>query len=215
MTSPAPTQMTSRSRNINVWKDAEVYTSTDLTAQVNPDGTFDPEVWDFFGLLNTGSSIGQEMDVARNDVQSFGGKTQLKDVRFNKDTRTVTALEENETNFALLWPGSKWVQDGASVLMAPDTAAEVIVAFKSVNTFGDVLIDISRRPALAYAPGAGINDEGASTTDYTFEVLEGDDGGLYDRLRIRNDGTVVAEDLTPIRIKAAGEVTEPPVDGGA
>lgn len=204
MSAPIPGIRSDRARNINVWKDAEVYTSTNLdAAQVNADGSFDPEVWDYFGLLNTGSSIGQEMDVARNDVQSFGTVTQMQDVRFNKDVRSVTALEENATNFALLWPGSEWEPNGASVLMAPDTAAEVVVAFKTTNSFGDVLIDISRRPAQAFAPGAAINDEGASTTDFTFEVLKDDDGGLYDRLRIRDDGTTEVADLTPIRIAGA------------
>lgn len=195
-----PNINTENARNINVWKDAEVYTSTDLDAQVNADGTFDPLMWDFFGLLNTGSSIGQEMDIARNDIQSFGGVTQMQDVRFNKDVRTVTALEDNPVTNALLWPGSAYVEDGVSVLRAPETTAEVVVAFKTTNSFGDVLIDVSRRPALAYAPGMGINDEGASTTDYTFDVLKDEDGGLYDRLRIKDDGTTVPVDLTPIRI---------------
>lgn len=209
MSSPIPGIRSDRARNINVWKDAEVYTSTDLSAQVGADGTFDPEVWDMFGLLNTGSAIGQEMDIARNDVQSFGAVTQLQDVRFNKDSRAVTALEENATNFSLLWPGSEWEPDGVSVLMAPDTSAEVVVAFKTTNSFGDVLIDISRRPALAYAPGSSINDEGASTTDFTFDVLKDEDGGLYDRLRIRDDGTAVVADLTPIRGEGTGDPVVP------
>ena len=195
-----PSINTENARNINVWKDAEVYVSTDDTAQVNADGTFDSAVWDFFGLLNTGSSISQEMDIARNDIQSFGGITQMQDVRFNKDSRTVTALEDNAVTFELLWPGSTYLDDGVSVLRAPEKTAEVVVAFKTTNSFGDVLIDISRRPALAYAPGMGINDEGASTTDYTFDVLRDEDGGLYDRLRIKDDGTAVPADLTPVRI---------------
>lgn len=195
-----PIQTVPRSRNINIWKDAEVYTSTDNTAQIGADGTFDPAVWDFFGLLNTGSSIGQEIDVTRDDVQSFGAKLELKDVKFNKDTRTVTALEDNETNFKLLWPDSEWKDNGVSVLKAPKDAAEVVVAFKTVNSFGDVLIDISRIPAFAYASGQEKGDEGASTTEFTFEILEDEKGALYDRLRIKDDGTVTPEDVTPVRI---------------
>lgn len=198
-----------RSRNINIWQDAEVYTSTDPNAQVGADGSFDPEVWDFFGLLNTGSEIGQELDVTRDDVQSFGNQLQLKDVKFNKDTRTVTALEDNEVNFALLWPDSAFNDNGVSVLLAPKDAAEVIVAFKTVNSFGDVLIDISRIPAFAYASGQARGDEGASTTEFTFEILEDEKGALYDRLRIKDDGTATPEDVTPVRVEAS---EEEPVD---
>lgn len=189
-----------RSRNINVWKDAEVYISHDVGAQVGADGTFDPEVWRYFGLLNTGTEIGQEFEINRNDVQAFGGELQLKDSRFVRDTRTVTALESNEVTHSILWPGSKWVEEGASVLIAPENAAEVIVAFKTVNSFGDTLIEISRTWAFAYSSGSAKGDEGASTTEFTFEIPRDDEGALYDSLKIKGDGTTETADLAPIRI---------------
>lgn len=205
MTSPTPVLETDNARNINVWKDAEVYVSTEADPKVDADGTFDPAVWNFFGLLNEGTEIAQELDVERNDINSFGRKLQMKDVRFNKDTRTVTALEENETNFKILWPGSEFNPNGATVLMAPKNAARVYVAFKTVNSFGDILIDISRDRAFAFSAGAGKTDEGASTTEFTFEVPEDEDGGLYDELRIRKTEGITVSDLEPIRVKEAVE----------
>lgn len=203
MTSPTiPVTETDNARNINVWKDAEVYVSTASDPKIGADGSFDPAVWSFFGLLNEGSEIGQELDVERNDINSFGRNLQLKDVRFNKDTRTVTALEETETNFRILWPGSEWNPNGATVLMAPQNAARVFAAFKTVNSFGDVLIDVSREKAFAFSSGAGKTDDGASTQEFTFEVPKGDDGGLYDELRIRAKDGVTTSPLQPIRIES-------------
>lgn len=210
----APIQDTRRSRNINVWKDAEVYVAHDNSAQVNEDGTFDPEVWSFFGLLNTGTEIGQEFEINRNDVQAFGGELQLKDSRFVRDNRTVTALESNQTTFGILWPGSEWVEEGATVLMAPENAAEVIVAFKTRNSFGDVLIEISRTFAFAYSAGAPKADEGAQATEFTFEVPRDADGALYDQLKILGSGGVETTDLTPIRIFGQGETSGDGTDGG-
>lgn len=214
MTSPAPvtTLETARARNINLWKDAEVWVSDAEDPKVNPDGTFDTD-WAFVGLLADGSEIGQEMDIERNDIKSFGGKKQMTDTKFNKDTRSFDSIEDNEVTFGLLWPGSEYVADGATVLMAPKTAASRFVAFKTKNSFGDIYVDITRRRADIYAPGAARGDDGAQTTSYTVDVMEDDKGALYDHLRIKNDGATVNEQTMPIRIK--GVTASGPIDPAA
>ena len=65
MTSPAvdTTVHTDRARNINLWKDAEVYYSDDEDPKIGADGSLAPEVWAFVGLLNERSEerrVGKE-----------------------------------------------------------------------------------------------------------------------------------------------------------
>ena len=202
-----------RSRNINLWKDAEVWVSDDDVATVATDGTFGA-AWAFVGLLAEGSSIGREQDADRNDINSFGGKKQMTDVVFRKDTRTFDAIEDNETTYELLWPGSKYFEDGVSVKMAPREAASKVVAFKTVNSHGDVHIDISRRKADIYATAEEKSDDGAETKSFTVDVMADDSDALYDHLRIRDDGTAVNQPVAPIRIEgvtAVGEIVEDPV----
>lgn len=190
-----------RARNINLWKDAEVWFSPQKDAQVNKDGTFDPTVWAFVGLLNTGSEIGQEIDVERNDIESFGAKKQMTDVKVRKDSRTFSALESNEVTYQLMWPGSTpYTDNGVMVLMGPVNPAKGVFAFKTVNSFGDVYIDITRRFADVYASGQARGDDGASVTEFTVEVMMDDKKAFYDRLVLRGDG-VQAETPNPIRVK--------------
>lgn len=199
-----PGGATPRKRNINLWKDAEVWVSDDDEATVDPDGTFG-EAWAFIGLLNEGSEIGSEKDEDRNDINSFGGKKQMTDIRFRKDVRTFDGIEDNAVTHEILWPGSAYEQNGVTVLATPDVNAEKVVAIKTVNSYGDVLIDISRRKAEIYATGNAKGDDGAEVTSYSADVVEDDFGQLYDRLRIRQEGAVVNEDVAPIRITGVVE----------
>lgn len=183
--------MAGNANNINIWKDAEVWFSLDEDAQVNSDGTFD-EAWLNVGLLNDGSSIGHERDADRNEVNSWGGKLQLTDQKFNKDTRTFEAIEDNETTFGLMWPDSTYAETGATTLKVPYDAVGV-VALKTVNQKGKTLIDITRRPAHVYPSSMAKNDEGASTTEFTVDVLADDDNSLYDRLTLLKGETPTVE----------------------
>lgn len=191
--------MAGNADNINIWKDAEVWYNPDDAAQVNADGTFD-ETWLHVGLLNDGSSIGHERDADRNEIKSWGGKLQLTDQKFNKDTRSFTSIEDNETTFMLMWPNSTYVPTGSTVLKVPHDAVGV-VALKTVNQKGETLIDVTRRQANVYPSSMDKNDDGASTTEFTVEVLADDEDALYDRLRLAKGETPVVEP-TAIRIKA-------------
>ena len=211
MTTPLPSDSV-RSRNVNLWKDAEVWVSDEDTATVAPDGTFGAD-WAFVGLLAEGSPIGREQDADRNDINSFGGKKQMTDVVFRKDTRTFDAIEDNATTYELLWPGSTYVENGVSVKMTPREAASKVIAFKTVNSHGDVHIDISRRKADIYATSEEKPDEGAESRSFTVDVMADDFDALYDHLRIRDDGTTVNQPVAPIRIEGVteeGEIVEDP-----
>lgn len=205
----APVGDSVRSRNINLWKDAEVWVSDDSEATVAADGSFGDD-WAFVGLLAEGSSVGREQDADRNDINSFGGKKQMTDIVFRKDTRTFDAIEDNETTYELLWPGSEYVENGVSVKMTPREAVSKVVAFKTVNSHGDVHIDISRRKADIYATAEDKSDDGAEAKSFTVDVMADDFDALYDHLRIRNDGTTVNQPVAPIRIEGVTEVGEVP-----
>lgn len=166
---------------IRIWKDAEVWISQDEDAKVGADGTFGAD-WAHVGLLNGGSEIGQEFDTDRIEVPSWGGKIRLTDQNFKKDTRTFTALEDNETTFSLMWPNSVYPGDsGSTVLRAPSDAI-VVVAFKTTDQKGRVVIDVTRDTANVYPSGAAKSDEGASTTEFTVDVRPDSTDSLYDRL---------------------------------
>lgn len=196
-----------RSRNINLWKDAEVWVSDADEATVADDGTFG-EDWAFVGLLAEGSSVGREQDADRKDINSFGSKKQMTDIVFRKDTRTFDAIEDNATTYELLWPGSQYVENGVSVKMTPREAASKVVAFKTVNSHGDVHVDISRRKADIYATAEEKSDDGAESKSFTVDVMADDYDALYDHLRIRDDGKDVNQPVEPIRIEGVTEVGE-------
>lgn len=196
--------VTDRSRNINIWKNAEVYISNQADPKVKKDGTFDPEVWSFVGLLNEGSSIGQEADTERNEIKSWGGVLRITDQKFNKDTRTFETIEDNETTFKLMYPNSKYVESGSTTIMAPEDA-KVFIAFKTVNHYGDVLVDASRLKANVYPSSQDKNDDGASTTEFTAEIRKDDKDALYDRLTIK--GTGETQVISPDVIRIEGSET--------
>ncbi|OFK27235.1 hypothetical protein HMPREF2822_12395 [Corynebacterium sp. HMSC062E11] len=195
MTSPntgqgTQTLETDRARMIDVWKDAEVYWSTEKDPKIGFDGSFDPKVWSFVGLLNDGSAITQEPEVDRTEINSFGGVLQLLNNKFKKDVRGFDALEMNDVTFPLLWPGSDFKEGKPGVLMAPENPAEGFIAFKTTNSFGDVYIDVSRRKALVYSEnGNERNDDGASVISFKAEIRKDQYGALYDYLRLKGDDT--------------------------
>lgn len=177
--------MDPRSRNINIVQLAEVYVADDDAATVFNDGELDPASWSFVGLLSGGSSIGQEMEVTREDITSWGGVAQITSAKFVKDVRSFTALESNDVTFGLIWGVEGKPEGTPTALKAPETNASRKVAFKTENSFGDVEIFVSRRAADVYPSSMEKGDEGASVTEFTVDVFKDDLGALYDYLFIR------------------------------
>ena len=195
---------TARKKNINIWKKIRVFFASDASATITTDGVIDPEKWAYIGLLATGSALGKAPEITRNKINAFGEDFIMNDIKFTNDSRTFTALENNETTFAIMNPGSKLVADGtAGVIVAPEWETEGLFLFEATNSWGDKYFEITRNLSTAYADaGQSKGDDGAATIEITAEVPKGTDGGLYDYLTIRADAEVGPASLAPTRIVA-------------
>ena len=191
-----------RKRNINIWKRIRVFFASDLDATMSVDGTIDYTAWAYLGLMASGSSIGKSPEITRNAINAFGEDFIMNDVRFTKDVRTITALEDHDTTWEIMNPGSERVADGtAGVIVAPEFDVERLFLFEATNSWGDKYYEVTRNPSFAHAAaGQSRADDGAASTEITIEVPKGADGGLYDYLVIRSDGETGPANLEPIRI---------------
>lgn len=201
MTTPIPA--TDVADNIHIWKNAEVYISavgvTDPKAEA--DGTFGDD-WLQVGMLADGSSIGQERDADRTEVLGWASQLIDSDQKFKKDTRTFTALEDNEVVWSLMWPNSAYPTPGKpTVVLAPQDAKRY-VGFRTTDHHGNVHVQVTRLEASIYPSSMDKADDGASTTEFTVEVRKDRDGGLYDTAIFDGDtGEQIAPDV--IRFKDA------------
>lgn len=193
-----------RKRNINIWKKIRVFFSSDDTATISKDGAIDYDQWKFVGLIASGSNLGKAPEITRNKINAFGEEFIMNDTRFTNDARTFTALENNEVTWQIMNPGSEKVADGeAGVIVAPEWDTEGLFLFEATNSYGDRYIEVTRNLSFAHADaGYSKADDGASSVEVTVEVPKGNDGGLYDYLTIKSDGTAGPANLEPIRITA-------------
>lgn len=188
-------------KNVNIWKNAEVLVSDEDQAQVEADGTFGAD-WLHVGMLAGGSSIGQERDADRNEVEGWGAQLITTEQKFKKDTRTFTALEDTETTFGLMYPNSQYNEGGVTIVMAPEDAKK-IVAFRTVNQNGKTVIEVTRIKANVYPSNMDKNDDGASTVEFTVEVRKDAKNAMYERATFNEDATDVIPEIT--RFKSSGE----------
>ncbi|MGW1998571.1 hypothetical protein [Embleya sp. NPDC001921] len=107
--------------NANLWTDADVYVG-ELDA-VNPATIDDPfgVTWDAVGLLNGDDGFGETRDEDTNDIYAWGGILVRTSRSHFKLTKSFTALEDNETTFGLVWPGSS-----SSQIIVPKPAKKKI-----------------------------------------------------------------------------------------
>lgn len=189
-------------KNVDIWKFAEVWISDNEDAKVNSDGTFDQD-WLQVGMLAGGSSIGQERDADRNEVEGWASTLITTEQKFKKDTRTFTALENTEVTFGLMYPNSEYNDGGPTIILAPEDAKKVI-AFKTVNQHDMATIEVSRLLANIYPSSMDKNDDGASSTEFTAEIRKDAEGGLYERLVIENNADASgALDITRFKTDGA------------
>lgn len=189
---------TDAANNVNIWKDARVWIADSETAKVGTNGEFGSD-WVSVGVLAEGSSIGQEPETDRVEIKGFGGSLITTDQKFSKDVRTFTALEDNDTTFALIWPNAYKSASGSYILRKPTDALK-IVAFETTNQRGEKLIDVTRHKANVYPSSQDKSDDGASTTEFTVEVRPGNDDTLYERHTF--DGSTIPADVDFIRFEA-------------
>lgn len=92
--------------NATLWPDADVYVgSTTATNPVDVSSPFGSD-WDLVGLLDGDAGFVQSRDEEENDIFAWGGLLVRTSRRNFKQTVTFTAIEDNETTKALIWPGS-------------------------------------------------------------------------------------------------------------
>jgi hypothetical protein len=92
--------------NATVWPDADVYVAaTDATNPSTVDDPFGSE-WSLVGLLDGDAGFVQGREEEKDDKYAWGGILVRTTRRNFKQTVTFTALEDNVTTKALIWPGS-------------------------------------------------------------------------------------------------------------
>jgi hypothetical protein len=119
--------------NARLWTDADVYIALSLTeadpADVN---TAFGGGWDLVGLLDGDDGFTEARDEDVNDHFAWGGILVRTSRAHFKLTKTFSALEDNDTTFALRWPGS--TRGGDIIVPRP---AQVKIAFETRD--GDVI----------------------------------------------------------------------------
>lgn len=183
----------------NLWTDADVYVSWDLSAQLPADANtpFGPE-WDQIGLLDGDEGFPESRDEDTDDKFAWGGILVKTSRNHFKLTKAFTALEDNEPVRKLVWPGST-----ATKIKVPKPE-RVALAFETRE--GD---KVRRLKTSLYAECALDGDHGENETDLESATILATifptaDGDLFDRQE-----TPVLESLsvTPATVSvAAGEI---------
>lgn len=110
----------------NLWTDADVYISTNLSAAIPADANTPFGVdWDLVGLLDGDEGFPESRDEDTDDKFAWGGILVRTSRNHFKLTKSFTALEDNDTTYSLLWPGSS-----ATQIKVP-RPAKVLVAFET------------------------------------------------------------------------------------
>jgi hypothetical protein len=109
----------------NLWTDADVYISTNLSATLpaNASTPFGVD-WDLVGLLDGDDGMPESRDEDTDDKYAWGGILVRTSRAHFKLTKSFTALEDNDTTYSLLWPGS------TSTQIKVPRPAKVLVAFE-------------------------------------------------------------------------------------
>lgn len=113
--------------NARLWTDADVYIALSLTESDPTDvDTAFGGGWDLVGLLDGDDGFTEARDEDVNDHFAWGGILVRTARSHFKLTKTFSALEDNDTTFALRWPGS--TRGGSIVVPRP---AQVKIAFET------------------------------------------------------------------------------------
>lgn len=160
----------------NLWTDADVYVSTNLAAAL-PATVNDPfsADWGLAGLLDGDDGFPETRDEDTDDKFAWGGILVRTSRQHFKLTKSFTALEDNETTYALIWPGSTRTK-----IKVP-RPARVLLGFE-VREGGK----IRRLITSLYAECSLDGDHGENETDLesatiACTIFPTADGDLFDR----------------------------------
>ncbi len=160
----------------NLWTDADVYVSFDLSAPLpaDVDTPFGPQ-WELVGLLDGDEGFPESREEDTDDKYAWGGILVKTSRTHFKLTKSFTALEDNATVRRLVWPGST-----ATQLKVP-RPEQVLVAFE--------VREGTKKRRLVTAQYAECNldgDRGENETDLESATIAAtifptSDGVLFDR----------------------------------
>lgn len=183
----------------NLWTDADVYISTNLSATLpaNAGTPFGPD-WDLVGLLDGDEGFPESRDEDTDDKFAWGGILVRTSRNHFKLTKSFTALEDNATTYSLLWPGSS-----ATQIVVP-RPAKVLVAFETRE--GD---KVRRLISANYAEVSLDGDHGENEADlesmtFAATIYPTGAGVLFNR---QTTPTLASLSVTPATLTLAdGEI---------
>lgn len=99
--------MSGDATNTSIWTDADVYVDFTMSA-AEPADSFTPYApeWDVVGLLDGGEGFEEERDEDTSEHYAWGGILIKKTRSKHKRTIKFVALEDNDTTFRIVNPGS-------------------------------------------------------------------------------------------------------------
>lgn len=160
----------------NLWTDADVYISTNLSATLPADAHTPFGVdWKLVGLLDGDEGFPESRDEDSDDKFAWGGILVRTSRQHFKLTKSFTALEDNETTYGLLWPGSSPTQ-----IVVP-RPAKVKIAFETREG-----AKVRRLASALYAEVALDGDHGENESDlesmtFAATIFPTSGGVLFDR----------------------------------
>ena len=183
----------------NLWTDADVYVSWNLSAAQPADAeTAFGSDWKLIGLLDGDEGFPETRDEDTDDKFAWGGILVRTSRNHFKLTKSFTCLEDNEWTRKLVWPGST-----ATKIKVP-RPERVLVAFETRE--GD---KVRRLITTQYAECSLDGDHGENETDLesatiACTIFPDDEGWLFDR----QDTPVLASiSVTPATLSVAdGEI---------
>ncbi|CUW29700.1 MULTISPECIES: Ig-like domain-containing protein [Streptomyces] len=160
----------------NLWTDADVYVSFNLTATLpaNAGVPFGSD-WHLVGLLDGDEGFPESRDEDTDDKFAWGGILVRTSRQHFKLTKSFTCLEDNETTRRLVWPGS------TETRIKVPRPERVLVAFETRE--GE---KVRRLITSQYAECSLDGDHGENETDLESATIAAtifptDDGYLFER----------------------------------
>jgi hypothetical protein len=160
----------------NLWTDADVYISTNLSATLPADADTPFGVdWDLVGLLDGDDGFPESRDEDTDDKYAWGGMLVKTSRNHFKLTKSFTALEDNDTTFALLWPGST-----PTKIKIP-RPARVLVAFETREGEKVRRLITSQYAEISLDGDHGENETDLESATFVATIFPTSDGDLFDR----------------------------------
>ncbi|MDW4900667.1 hypothetical protein RB625_19850 [Streptomyces californicus] len=179
----------------NLWTDADVYVSWDLSATLPADANtpFGP-AWFQIGLLDGDEGFPESREEDTDDKFAWGGVLVRTSRNHFKLTKAFTALEDNETTRRLVWPGST-----ATKIKVPKPE-RVKIAFETRE--GE---KVRRLASSLYAECNLDGDHGENETDLesatiVATIFPTSEGDLFDR---QSTPTLESISVTPSALSVA------------